>query len=87
MSGPVARKVLNEFKSPSALSLTANISAPELTGREREVLQKLISGASYKTIAGQLGISIHTVNNHIRHIYEKLQVSSRGEVVSKFMLG
>jgi len=43
----------------------------------------LISGGSYKAIAADLDISVHTVNNHIRHIYKKLHVQSRSEAVAK----
>jgi DNA-binding NarL/FixJ family response regulator len=85
LSGPVARKVLNEFKSLSLRTIRSDDGKQELTIREKEVLERLVAGDSYKTIADRLGISIHTVNNHLRHIYEKLQVSSRAEVVSKFI--
>jgi PAS domain S-box-containing protein len=53
-----------------------------LTGREREVLRLLVSGASTKAIAGQLSISPFTARNHIRKILAKLQVHSRLEAVT-----
>jgi DNA-binding CsgD family transcriptional regulator len=43
----------------------------------------LVSGKSYKQIAGALGIGIETVRTHIKHIYTKLQVSSMSQAVAK----
>ncbi len=83
LSGRIARKVLDEFRAPQA-SPEKNMVA-NLTQREREILDRLVSGASYKHIANAFGISVHTVNNHIRHIYEKLHVNSRAEAMAKVM--
>jgi DNA-binding CsgD family transcriptional regulator len=52
-----------------------------LSPRERELLQLFVEGHSYKTAAGELGLSIDTVRFHIRHIYEKLHVHSKSEAV------
>jgi len=48
-------------------------------------MKLLVEGDSYKRIAGKLGVSVFTVNNHIRKIYEKLRVNSRGEAVAKLI--
>ena len=55
----------------------------QLSVREKEVLSLLVEGLSYKLIAARLGISFHTVDAHIRKIYDKLHVHSMGEAVSK----
>lgn len=81
MSASIARKVVHSFKSTPA---QGNASA-ELSDRERAVLDGLAQGLAYKQIADQLGISIHTVRNYIRRIYEKLHVCSRTEAVAKFL--
>jgi DNA-binding NarL/FixJ family response regulator len=81
MSAPIARKVVQSFKSIPA---RGNESV-ELSPRERSVLDGLAEGLAYKQIADQLGVSIHTVRNYIRRIYEKLHVCSRTEAVAKFL--
>jgi DNA-binding NarL/FixJ family response regulator len=82
MSAPIARKVV--------LSLQPVLAAPgdettALSPREREVLGGLAEGQAYKQIADKLGVSIHTVRNYIRRIYEKLHVCSRTEAVAKYL--
>ena len=54
---------------------------PPLTRREHEVLRLIAKGFSYQEIAESLHLSIHTVTSHIKHIYRKLAVGSRGEAV------
>jgi len=54
-----------------------------LTEREREVLAALSDGYSYKEVAARLVVSSHTVHTHVKHIYEKLQVSGRQQAISK----
>jgi DNA-binding NarL/FixJ family response regulator len=49
------------------------------------VLDGLAEGQAYKQIADKLGVSIHTVRNYIRRIYEKLHVCSRTEAVAKYL--
>lgn len=56
---------------------------PALTLRELEILALLVEGMNYAMIGEQLFISLDTVRNHIRHIYEKLQVHSKSQAVAK----
>jgi DNA-binding NarL/FixJ family response regulator len=81
MSAPIARKVVQSFKTTPA---HGNDSA-DLSPRERSVLNGLADGLAYKQIADQLEVSIHTVRNYIRRIYEKLHVRTRTEAVAKFL--
>ncbi|MBK7339551.1 MAG: response regulator transcription factor [Saprospiraceae bacterium] len=81
MSPLVARKVLTMIKSPCSGSTTA--SNFSLTEREKEILQLLVEGESYKIVADRLYISFFTVQTHIKHIYEKLHVNSKTEAVTK----
>ena len=80
LSGKVARLVLNSFHGGAP---TAPADPFGLTKREQEILNRLVAGDTYKVMAEALCISVHTVNNHIRHIYDKLRVNSRGEAVAK----
>jgi non-specific serine/threonine protein kinase len=52
-------------------------STPELSRREMQVVQLVAEGLSDRQIASRLGISPRTVDNHLRHIFEKVGVSSR----------
>ena len=58
-------------------------NAYSLTLREKDILQSLTDGNSYKMIAANLGITQGTVCTHIKNIYEKLGVHSQAEAVSK----
>lgn len=73
----IARKVLRVFTSIAPVP-TADF---DLTPREREILQHLVKGSSYKAIAHNLFISIDTVSSHIKKVYQKLQVHSKSEAV------
>lgn len=81
MSASIARKVVKSFKTTPA----PGTESEELSPRERSVLDGLAEGLAYKQIADQLGVSIHTVRNYIRRIYEKLHVRTRTEAVAKFL--
>ncbi|MBL7766857.1 MAG: response regulator transcription factor [Chitinophagaceae bacterium] len=78
MTPSVALQVMRFFNKPD----TRDDKLETLSPRELEVLHKLADGKSYKMIADDLNISYGTVNNHIKKIYEKLQVHSLGEAVA-----
>jgi DNA-binding NarL/FixJ family response regulator len=80
MTPTIASKVLRLFKNN--LSKNADNSF-DLSIREKEILKCLVEGMSYKMIADACFISIDTVNGHIKNIYKKLQVHSKGEAVVK----
>lgn len=83
LSPPIARRVLSFFGQgrPQAASLqTAEATeGPRLTERETVVLQRVAKGYTLPEIAQQLGLSRHTIADHIKQIYRKLDVSSRAE--------
>jgi DNA-binding NarL/FixJ family response regulator len=81
MSGHIARKVVQFFNQKGS----APTEIGNLSGREHEVLDHLSRGMPYKEIADLLSISINTVQIHIKSIYSKLHVHSRGEAVAKYM--
>lgn len=82
MTPNIARKVISTFHRASPASKTED-SPNQLTPREQEVLEQLAEGDSYAAIAEALGISLNGVRFHIRGIYEKLQVHSRGAAIAK----
>jgi len=61
------------------LASTAAIDAAQLSGREREVLERVAAGDSNKLIARTLDISPHTVKRHVANILDKLGLASRGQ--------
>jgi DNA-binding NarL/FixJ family response regulator len=78
MNAHIARMVLDRF---------AALSAPTedygLTDREREVLQLMVNGLIKKEIADKLSLSYHTIDSHLRNIYQKLHVHTRAGAVVK----
>ncbi|MEO5916220.1 MAG: response regulator transcription factor [Luteolibacter sp.] len=84
MTSNIARRVVQAFNKVPAVA-PADKLPTELTPREHSILELLLEAYSYREIAERIGISVHTVNFHIRHIYEKLHVRSRGEIILKFM--
>ena len=79
MTPGIAKKVLNLFKN----RIYRKNNDFSLSEREIEVLNCLVEGMNNKAIADKLFISVQTVRNHIRHIYEKLQVHSKSQAVVK----
>lgn len=83
MTPSIASKVLSMVK----IQNTSNTETFNLTSREKEILQCLVKGMSYKLIADVCFISIETVRGHIKNIYEKLHVHSKSEAVAKAIKG
>lgn len=80
ISPAIARHLLARFQEPAAPTEVES-AAPRLTEREREVLELVVKGLTYAEIAGVLGVSWNTAATHVRRIYRKLEVRSRGEAV------
>jgi DNA-binding NarL/FixJ family response regulator len=74
----IALRILRYFQGN-----TASENTYALTEKEKLILALLVEGLSYKMIANKESISYHTVNSHVRRIYEKLHVHSLGEAVGK----
>lgn len=81
MSPQVARMVISYFNP--LLDKTWQ-EADRLTHREIEIVSMLQHGATYRTVAERLFISVDTVKFHVRNIYSKLQVNSRSELINKY---
>lgn len=89
VSPVIARKLLQRFRLESQGAIAPAVDVPAaasttkavLTQRETEILSLLSKGLSFSEIGESLHISSHTVAQHIKKIYRKLAVHSRGEAV------
>ena len=78
--GPeIAKRLMNFFSAPKPAS--PEEAFPELSSREREILDLIAQGHSNAKIAARLFISPRTVSNHISHIFTKLQVADRSHAI------
>lgn len=85
ISPSIARRVLERFRIataplPAASPVLAEKASP-LSERESEILRLVSKGFSFDTVGEVLAISPHTVVAHVKKIYRKLAVHSRGEAV------
>jgi DNA-binding NarL/FixJ family response regulator len=87
MSPIIARKVLararvrDEAKKDDSVAVADALPQVTLTKREAAILDLIARGDSYGDVAKQLSLSVGTVQTHIKNIYDKLSVHSRGEAV------
>lgn len=83
MSSEIARKVIEQFRRrPPAREPEAG-----LTSQELRLLELLAEGYSYQGAGARMNVSLNTVRNYVRSAYEKLQVNTRSEAVSKALRG
>ena len=81
MSPSIARKIAAHFMPRQAKEQDT------LTPRQKQIVDGLVEGLSYKLIADKLSISIDTVRDHIKRIYRALEVNSKAEVIRKALKG
>jgi DNA-binding CsgD family transcriptional regulator len=75
---------LQPARAPELAELVAD--AYGLTARERRVTELVAHGLSNAGIAARLHLSIYTVQDHLKAIFEKLDVASRGELVARLFV-
>lgn len=81
LSPAIARRLLGHFRQlPASRS---DIELTDLTNREREILGLIARGLRIPDIAADLGISHHTVSDHVKNIYRKLNISSRAQAATE----
>jgi len=88
LAGPAAGRDAREGEDTEHHRLEARLAAfaaDVLTPREHEVVQHLLHGHAASAIASSLHVSVQTVRVHRRNVYEKLQISSLGELFSMAM--
>jgi DNA-binding NarL/FixJ family response regulator len=79
MSSDVAKRVISLFQKMRP----PDQAEYDLTPHEMRILRLLVEGHNYRTLAAELKVSVNTVAFHIKSIYEKLEVHSKSEAVSK----
>jgi DNA-binding NarL/FixJ family response regulator len=78
ISPEIARKIVDVFRTMGPPKTTAL----PLTAQEQKLLRLLSDGHSYEACGRQMNVSVNTVRNYVRSVYEKLQVHSRSAAVS-----
>lgn len=73
----IARKVFDFFNAKQNIT-------EDLGEREKQVVDGIVAGLSYKLVADNMNISIDTVRKHIKSIYRKLHINSKGELIAKY---
>ena len=81
MSPSIAREIVNHLMGGRVSKATI------LTDRQKEILEKLVDGKSYQTIAGELFVSIETVRSHVKKMYKILHVNNKTEAITQYMKG
>jgi len=79
LSPSIARRVVHFFQN-NAVYHTQNY---KLTPKEKEVLQQMVYGKSYKMVSESLNVSLETIKTHVKNVYKKLHVNSNAEAVAK----
>jgi DNA-binding NarL/FixJ family response regulator len=81
MSSEIARRVITSFRSKSK----TRDKSLHLSTREEQILLLLTKGCSNKMIADRLELSVVTICHHLKHVFEKMHVSSRTEAAIRYL--
>jgi len=81
MSPSIAREIVTHLMGGRVSKATI------LTDRQKEVLEKLVEGKSYGSIAHELFISVETVRSHVKSLYKVLHVNNKAEAIAKYLRG
>ncbi|MFZ9855416.1 MAG: LuxR C-terminal-related transcriptional regulator [Limisphaerales bacterium] len=77
LSPAVARFLIDQFQGAGSPMVVSD----RLSSRELEILRRVADGMLYKEVGDRLGISPHTVHNHVKNIYAKLHADNREEAI------
>ena len=81
MTPSIAAKTLQLFRS--GIKPMPDKKTAQLTERQKEILEGIVTGMSYKLLAEKLSLSVDTIRYHVKNIYEILQVHSRFELMKQ----
>jgi DNA-binding NarL/FixJ family response regulator len=84
MTPTIAYKALEMFRHADIATPYETPSVAQLTERQKEILEGIVKGKSYKMIAEENFIALDTVKFHVKNIYEILQIHSRHELAARF---
>lgn len=79
LNGTLANKVLNHFLQ-NEKTIDKKLDEFKLTPKQKEILLLLYNGKTYKQIAAAINISVDTLNSHVKAIYPKMNIKSKGEI-------
>jgi len=83
MSPQIARRIIKHFQpQKTILSLSTE---EKLTEKENQIVQLVVDGKTYEEIAPLIGLTINGLKYHVKNIYKKLQVKSKGGIIKKFL--
>jgi DNA-binding NarL/FixJ family response regulator len=85
LTSALARKVVDAFRRQAAPAAAGDAETGELAPREREILDLLAQGCSYKEIADKLNVAFATVHTYVLRIYKKLHVRSKNAAVARWL--
>lgn len=81
MSPNIAREIVQHLMGGRISKATI------LTERQKDVIERLVKGKSYKTIASEMFISTDTVKSHIKRLYKVLHVNNKAEAIAMYLKG
>jgi DNA-binding NarL/FixJ family response regulator len=82
MSPPIARKVIKFFDQEKS-----NEKERILSEKEAKIVHYIVDGLNYKMIAANLNVTVDAIKYHLKNIYKKLQINSKGELIAKSIRG
>lgn len=85
ISPRIARRLIEDFRARGQAKAPPADEAIRLTAREQEVVELFSRGATYGEVAKALDITVNTVRQHVRSLYDKLHVCSKAEAVARAM--
>ena len=83
MSPQIARRIIKHFQ-PQKTILSISVEE-KLTEKENQIVQLVVDGKTYEEIAPLIGLTINGLKYHVKNIYKKLQVKSKGGLIKKFL--
>lgn len=83
MSPQIARRIIKHFQPKK--TILSNYTEEKLTEKENQIVQLVVDGKTYEEIAPLIGLTINGLKYHVKNIYKKLQVKSKGGLIKKFL--